>query len=282
MKQKKIILKIIGEAVKEYGFSYTPDPKAPSMWNFTKKVGTITQTISIYNIHLGFGKKIVLRFITDAWGQGAGTDAFQIIPREMWPNIYGYWECDSEGELEEVLLEFVEIIKEYGIDELNRMSVEEEVIPTNEMGSKLMDSYEELSKKYIEENQLDISNRTQENMRKWFKIIQQEIEKTQANSYQETQEMLVEVTAFVGEQLRTELDGEWQGKGRGIRLHNLNTYDRAITFHLAQVVEAWKNNSIEIVEEIYFLLLDGKLPITPEQKKELDKRWEQPLDFRFR
>ena len=48
MKTKKLILDVIGEAVKEYGFSYTPVPKVPSVWEFTKKVGIITQTIRLY------------------------------------------------------------------------------------------------------------------------------------------------------------------------------------------------------------------------------------------
>jgi len=281
MKTKKLILDVIGEAVKEYGFSYTPVPKVPSVWEFTKKVGIITQTIRLYNVHLGFGKKIALHFITTAWGHEGGTDATYLIPKERRPE-YGCWECENEGELEEVLLEFVEIIKNYGIKELDRMSIEEEVIPTNEMGRKLADSYEMLNKKFINENQLDVDNRIKENMKQWFKTIQQKIEVTQDNPYQDVHEMLVEITAFVGEQLRKDLGGEWQGICRGIRLYKLNTYERGITFNLAQVVDAWKHNSIEIVEEIYFLLLDGQLPITLEQKKELDKRWEHPLDFRFR
>ena len=107
-----------------------------------------------------------------------------------------YWSYDDEESFKSSLKNLVLLIEEYGLPELVRLSVESEVIPTNEMGAKLVSSHKELSEKFIQENQLDVSNISNKIMTARFDTIEQKMQETKDEPYQNIQDTLVEIAAF--------------------------------------------------------------------------------------
>ena len=90
---------------------------------------------------------------------------------------------------------------------LDELSAEEKTEPTAEMGEKLLTSYEALSEKFAKENML-FTKPSKENILTWFDVVGRKFEETKDMPYDQVQEMLVEIAAFLGEQLRKELGGE--------------------------------------------------------------------------
>ena len=49
-----------------------------------------------------------------------------------------------------MLLYLADLIIEYGLEHLDRMSIEEEVIPTKAMANELMENHAELDRRFLE------------------------------------------------------------------------------------------------------------------------------------
>jgi len=267
MTKKNLILDIIGEKIKEYGFTYGLDKgyRGVGIWGFRRDVDSITQIIIIHKHR--FTKALFLEFSTTAWGKGL-VRANEIIPEGKYSNYYGQWDYENDDDFKNILLEFTEIIEKYGIDKLNEMSVEDKVIPTIEMTSKLIASPKTLSEQFIKQSHLYVENTSKENILKWFDLIQQKLNEIRDEPYENVQGALTEMAAFVGEQLRKELGGEWmQWKvdPRSVMITGLNSYLMTNYLPLDNIIEGWKNQNIKNLRQQYLYIMDGKLPMTTEQ-----------------
>ena len=148
MKKKKLIIDIVGTAMEKHDFIYDSSLSANMMWCFTKNVNQIKQTIYIQDHR--FAKGLFLRFQTNTCFR----DAIEFIPRDTLPPLdetgkivrqtildnptahfpegaeadlsrldYGsYWSYENEETFVQTLAEFVELIEQYGLAELERMS----------------------------------------------------------------------------------------------------------------------------------------------------------------
>ena len=72
-----------------------------------------------------------------------------------------------------------------------------------------MKFHTELSEKFISDNKLSVIECSKENISDWFDIIEKKIIDTKAESYESVQKMLVEIAAFIGEQIKKNVGGEW-------------------------------------------------------------------------
>ena len=291
MKRENIILDIVGAGLSGHGFTYVPNKKKLS-WDFKRKVGTISQWITVEEEHFIWHpnnpKALHLYFVTDAY-KSRPWSAVQMIPSERLPEpdeitklvhagamVNGrpafnsndeckgaYWSFKTEEEYKNILKEFVSIIEDYGLAKFKNLSVEEnqgDIIPTDEMGARLFSSIQTLNEEFISTYQLDPSDYSRENISKWFEVIDQVITESNDTPYDKVQDLLIKITAFLGEQLRKELGGEWSKgiKDRIIVIHDMNTRNFSGYFPLDNVVDSWKNKSIKKLKGEFLYLLDGK------------------------
>jgi len=306
MQKKKWIIEIMVNALDDYGFVFVPDKYDKSkLWHFEREVGGITQRITLederYLYYGTKGRTLGLSFSTSAYGTRAPVSILKILPNERIPKVkikadhpnkkvrpllgeLRYWVYDDEEGLKSILRDFVSLIKDYGLDKLTELSIEKEVVPTNEMGEKLMSSYEQLSEKFIQENQLDVTSIAKDNVLKWFDIVDQKIKEAKSETYQDVQEMLVEITAFLGEQLRIEVGGEWKVgiDTKTITIRRMNVFSTSVWLILAVVIGSWKHQDTNWLREEYFLFLDSKLPVTHEQMTELNIRRNELSSGKFK
>ena len=274
MKKKQIILEVIGKVVEKHGFAYglCKANSGSGIWGFTRSVDGIEQMVFVQEHR--FAKALFLEFRTTAWGSklsraGKGLD----IPN-VYSNTIDQWNYENDDDFRGVLLEFADIIEKYGIDELNKMSLEENVIPTKPMADKLLTSYESLSGKFAKQHQIDLECLSKKSVSKWFEIIEKNISQTKNDPYEKVQDMIVEIAAFLGEQLRKEMGGEWK-RGtdpRHVYLEGLNGFLLTFFFALGDVITAWKKQNTGYLTEYYSLILDNKLPLTESQMMEIQDR----------
>ena len=262
MQKKKMIMDIIGKEIKKYGFTYGVE-KAYSgthTWGFSREIQGIIQRISLQEHR--FMKAFFLGFSTSAWGQSmdkrAGTKIQ--LPAD-YSNQHDKWYYETEEDFKNMLIEFLDIIENHGLKELEAMSIEPEVIPTNEMGEKLISSVKELSTQFIQDNQIVNFEMSEGNISKWFELIEAKFKATKDFSYNDVKDMLLEVIAFLGEQLRQELQGEWRMgiESRIIILEILKTHPYSGYFPLKAIVEAWSKNDISDFKEQYLTFLKNKV-----------------------
>ena len=278
MKMKKQVLGILGSAIKKHGFELVTDPAymGPATWTFSRKVGEITQYITVSKNR--FADEFCMDFRTTAWGKGIGSDAVTIIPEDKLHKYHtdaSGWPYKTEEDFERILHEFVDVIEKYGLDELARLSIEDEVVPKVEMGQKLYSSHESLSEEFAKQNQLNTTDRTHDNREKWFDVIEEKIMSTKDSPYnQEVQDMLTSIAAFLGTQLVHDLGGEWltSKNARVPIINGMNVHAYKVFSPLKGVVMAWKRQCVGFLREYYFLILDAKLPLTTEQKVERTDR----------
>ena len=275
MSKKKIIIETIGVVLEEQGFTYGLDKwyKDPWNWGFTREVNGIKQMVVIGKSR--FEKIVGIGFITTVWGRRGLTEETRRAIEGKEPGSHPY---ETDEDFKEIMIKFAKYTKEWGVKILEELSVEEEILPTLEMADKLMASYEELSDEFIRKNQIDVLDRSKENISEWFKVIDTKIIETKDEPYEKVQEMLVEIAAFVGEQLRKDVGGEWEQPEtapRAIFVKGMNTFLQKGIGVLGQIVEAWKNQSIKRMKQNYFFILDGKLPLTMEQMVEYQANTEK-------
>ena len=270
-------MKIVGERIKEYGFTYELRKEyiGPGFWGFSKDVNGITQMITIQEHR--FRKSLFLNFSTTAWGKAGDTKRAGggiPLPKGRYSNDMDLWDYETDEDFKKVLLEFADIIEKFGLEKLDEMMIEEEIIPTNEMGGKIISSAKELSEKFIEKHKIDAKSYSEENISKWFEVIRGEVEESADDPYESVQEMLAEIAAFLGEQLRNKLGGEWRhGKQlRRVYLDKMNSFTSLFS-PLARMVECWKYQEVLSLKEEVMLILDGELPLSDQQKIDMMFRY---------
>jgi len=269
MKKKKIILDIVGKAIEKHGFIFDLENSRNGFWDFVREIDSIKQKIFIQKNN--FAESLYLNFATSAWGHGrarAGTYSEIKLPQGEYSNVYDEWYYETEEDFKKILVEFVDIIEKYGLDKLNEMSIEPEVIPTLEMAKKLLSSHTGLSKHFIKNNKLNIDEVSKGNVCKWFEVIEQKFKDTKDEPYENVKDMLVEVAAFLGEQLRKEMRGEWKQwkeNMRNVSVIKMNGYIHRSYPILSEVVEMWNEQDFNYYKEYYLMILDNKLPLTEEQ-----------------
>ena len=307
MQKKKWILEIGIDVLEKHGFTFV-ESNRKDFWYFEREVDGITQRIELQDesfLDVGTKKRALIAWIsTSAYGSKLPLDILRFIPKERLPKPIDMLEEFYKGVVEEVckgtaqkelpkdlkywsyqdvdsfkssLKSLMLLTEAYGLPELTRLSVESEIIPTIEMGTKLASLHEELSEKFIQENQLNVSNSLKETMITWFEVIEQKIKVTKNETYQNVQGMLIEITAFLGEQLRKEVGGEWivGVEPRIIFIRNMNVFATTSYSPFELVIGSWKYQDINWLKERYFLFMESKLPVTQEFMRNFNKRQEE-------
>lgn len=94
---------------------------------------------------------------------------------------------------------------------LCEQSIEDEIIATNEMYHELYFHHDELCEKFIRKTGIRVTGFDEETINYWFEIIKERIKILRREEYNEnTKAELVEIAAFLGNQLIKFLGGEWE------------------------------------------------------------------------
>ena len=302
MKKEKWIKEIVGEVLMKHGFSYERDKyDKNSFWHFVRKVDgkvdPIEQRITIEEESLARyfrgGCALHLLFKTSAYGSSLPVNLTKFLPKECLPEPvltfllvdFRYWVYETEDEFKKILVDFIRFIEEYGLDKLAELSIEKEAaIPTNEMGEKLISSYESLNEIFIQKYNINADDGSRENVCKWFKLIEQKIMETKDEPYENVKDMLLEMTAFLGEQLLKGVGGRWDIGiyPRVVILIDMNTFTSKSYGLFGDVIGSWRIQNISYLKENYLILLEGKLPVSPMQKRELSQRRKELNSGKFK
>jgi len=306
MQKKKWVLEILGSILRRHGFVFS-DTYNKNFWHFEKEVNNIIQWIDLEDISfldVETKKRALTVWIrTSAYGSKFPLDILQFIPKECLPKPIDmlekfyegiphikdppkdlrYWPYEDIESFKASLENLAMLVEKYGLPELIKLSIESEIIPTNEMGVNLASSYTELNKKFIRENHLEVSNVSRENIIKWFDIIEQKINDTRSEPYKNVQDMLVEITAFLGEQLRKEVGGEWKvgSEPRTIIIRNANVFASTSYAFLDRLIGSWKNQDINYFREEYLLFIESKLPVTQDFMENFHSRQMELKRFKY-
>lgn len=104
---------------------------------------------------------------------------------------------DEESYKERVRL-LADLTVEYGLDLLERMSHEEEIIPTKAMAEKLFDEHKQLADAFAEEYHIKTIPEQPEDIDEWLGTIKKTLMDSADLPYEEVKELLVKVAAFMG------------------------------------------------------------------------------------
>jgi len=292
--------KTIGNFLEAQGFELRTEKAytGSAFWCFTRKYNQITQSIVVTKSRYYNALSFIMQ--TDAWGNSFAKSGYllpgfmerlttiqklpqgQIASESQKPipdfpyhiNYLGEWLYDNEVELERAMWEICDVIAKYGLKELERMSYEEEMIPTDEMGEKLFTSYKTLSHQFITNNKIKVMDKSSECISEWFLTISEIMSKVFDSPYVEVQDTLVEIAAFLGEQIKKELQGKWVlgERARIVLIKDLNAFILQSYRPLDSVVQAFKKRRVEMLKEEYILQLSAKLPKTEKEMIEFSER----------
>ncbi len=281
MKKIKIIKNIIGTYVAKEDYCYTLKEK--DIWSYEKKNGDVICKICIQESK--FIKQLRLYFETNAfqYPREFVKDILTEDDNEKYKNIgympeVGWWSYSSEEDFVEIIKAFREIIEKYEKPVMKKLMVEEKIIPTFEMAEQLYKNNKGLAEKFIQENFISAPNISLLEIRRWFGLIEKLINEKQGEKYENVQELLMEISAFLGNEILKYANGKWihPQHSRATYISNLECYILDGILILDYVIDMWKENSIYKLEEIYEYLYESRLPLSEEKMVNL-LEWKNKL-----
>lgn len=220
MKKTQIIKETVGEKLKDYGFRYlkTDGPSRIFVREahgykryYDPETDIVKQYVDIQES--GYGMGLTVRFKTDAINGVSGLDAEFLKehnPVKLTANTGLSWFFYSgEEDYKRVLLYLADLIIEYGLDHLDRMSIEEEFIPTKAMAEELFENHAELDRRFLEKYGFDTVAHGMADIEEWFSKLKEMIIAASEKPYEEVKELLLEMAAFIGERHCELIGAKW-------------------------------------------------------------------------
>lgn len=215
MEKTQVIKDIVGEKLKDYGFRYLKTDG--SCWTFVREAHGYkryydpeTDVVKQYvNIQEScYGKDLTVRFETDAVNGVSGIDA-EFLGEHNPNKGWSWFFYSDEEDYKKVLLYLANLIINYGLDHLDRMSIEEEIIPTKAMAEELYENHAELDQKFLEKYEFNTEAHNMADIEKWFEKLKQIIISISEKPYEEVKEPLIEMAAFIGERHCELIGAKW-------------------------------------------------------------------------
>lgn len=247
---KKIIVikKVLGEGLRPYGFEYYET--SPNTWTFMRKKNEVEQYIDVYQSQFDQAVRVELYTSLDLY-ERKEIDQFYPYWEEKCNEQYFWYFSDKESFIQ-VLTMFLEIILEYGLDTLDKLSIptRENSKITKDMFRLLYEQHDVLCEKFIKEYQVAVNEIT-EGIEKLYQLI---IIK-QDEKYESMKELFVEMASYYGNALCNAFKGKWIWENDSCTIMLKGKYGRNEFFPLQSIVACWKN----IDCENYLMMLYNEL-----------------------
>ena len=207
----KLIRDIMEDMLAPYGFSIRFEGSKEVA--FSRKRNTVVQYILV-NIALPSSLRIFFKTNTYQYPTTSGYELLCKVRMEKDPyysrlqNFYfGGWKWKDKKEFLEILDIFKKIIAEYGLDELERLSIHwTDARPTIETDRKLYEHHTELNMYY--RKILGIEKET--DTIKVINKVNQEILKIRGQNFKKVEPVLIGLAAIYGEEIINKCGGEWK------------------------------------------------------------------------
>lgn len=216
--KSKIIKEIIGTRLKSYGFSYYRSDSTSVEFErevcgvprvYDPEDDKVRQHVLVQRSR--FDDIVTIRINTDTYGNEAYRDMDELRNKDEFPDTIGGWFRYHDEESYRAVLEmFAEAFEKYGLDALEKMSIEDTVIPTKRMADDLYENHKELSKRFKYKFDAEMEIETEEDVDKCFEIIKNAILSVKDEEYSNAQEVLVMTAAFLGDWVCKLLVQEWE------------------------------------------------------------------------
>lgn len=204
----KWIRKKIGEGLKEEGFVYTGFKG--DVWVFEKQYQeNVTWYVYIY-VYRFDPWQITFHLATNVPAK-LTVYAHQIVDaHSRKEDLLGYWRFHDEESLIKVLEEMVQIIRNEGKKVLEELSIPEKIYDTKEMHKELFEHHQEYAERFVEKTGIIATGYDEENIERWLDYIVPRIEKLREQDYEDVADEIIEMSAFVGEQIAKYCNGSWE------------------------------------------------------------------------
>ncbi|MEY8525269.1 hypothetical protein AALA90_19925 [Lachnospiraceae bacterium 38-10] len=220
MKKTQIIKNTVGEKLKDYGFCCLKTEGSCRIFMreahgykryYDPETDVVKQYVNIQESDYGMG--LTVRFETDAVNGVSGDDVEFLKeknPNKLSANKRSSWFFYSgEEDYKRVLLYLADLIIEYGLEHLDRMSIEEEVIPTKAMADELFENHTELDRQFLEKYKFNTVAHSMADIEDWFQKLKELIISVSEKPYEEVKELLLEMAAFIGERHCELIGAKW-------------------------------------------------------------------------
>ena len=252
----ELVRKYIGEAMAPFKFEYKGYQN--DSWKFERKFKTAIQTISIYPYRFDQSMITFELYTNVKNSEYASKIGTGVVSASMIEGITtngsmaGYWKYNTEEELIDILNEIKEVIMKKGMKILVELSKAEEETDTAEMYHKLYFYHDELCEKFIQKTGIKVTGFDEENINYWFDVIEERVAILKQGDYAHAKEELVEMAAFLGNQLVKYLGGEWyhfvSKDHESCSVEKCNSIDTSINC-LSQIVGGYTKNGMNWVKE---------------------------------
>ena len=205
MRQAEIIKDIIGEVVEPMGFAFRGG-MASDGWEYIRNKDGIQQIIFIDDLNQ-YRRKNARLLLTTNLLNSRRVEICEYVP-EYDGQFDTFWEYKSEEDYKRIIIEFARIIKEYGIDKLNEISIPiRNAIVTDDMQRQFYQLHDKMAKEFQSNYQLE-----QMSMAETNQLLYKMITEMQEKEFQEIKDQLMYMAAFWGETVTNEFTGYWEWK----------------------------------------------------------------------
>lgn len=239
-----LIKKYIVNKLEPYGFKYKG--RKDEFWIIERVLEAKTHTVRI-SMDRFANNEIKFELLTDEPGTRV------ITPRELGINTNNgnsnYWIVYDTKSLISVLDEMAQSIIEYGLDALEELSVPIDRSITNDMLRRVYDEHKALNEIFLKTNNIDDSKFDEKSIEMWFGIIKQVLNDIGEKSKEDKELVLMQISAFLGEQLVLHMGARWELYKKDRKLDcfvtDIQTNYNYVYHPFGQLEECFKNNDVE-------------------------------------
>ena len=137
------------------------------------------------------------------------------------------------------------------------------VIPSNLYEGQYTTYHDELCERFIQKTGIKATGYDEENINHWFEVIEERMAVLKQGSYEDTKEELIEMAAFLGNQLVEYMEGEWYHAKteyyESCAIRNCNCENICGGSNcLRDLVGGYTKNGMEWVKQIYIKIYQNR------------------------
>ena len=239
----KLVKKIIGGGLAPYNFVYSK--KVSNTWIFKRCYEDVEQFVAIYDSFTFSGLRVELYTSVDTFNRKE-IDRFYPLWQEKYNKFF--WKYSDEASFISALNEFVPIIIDYGLEELNKMSIptrEQLINSTDEMEHDLFVNYDAYAKEFMKKYNLKIDI-----IKNIVPQVSQIITDNLDKDFDEYKSELIKMAAFYGVCISSQYKGKWHYENAICIIKFKDKGNKMTSYPLTDIIFSWRDN--ESLYEMFY------------------------------